>query len=264
MKYERTGMYVFFAGLCLRSPSWHCGLRLHLTGNVFANVCLVHFGWLTHRGLCLSNRPGNLNLLPKQLKGLSAWMEVQIVLHCTLNLCVRRCAPQLWGHVQPHKAAPSKWPIYLRDLAGMFRMFLGGCFHRCVIGWGNSVEVTTETRTLNFSMAWIHHQRPACDFLFRPISVNAPPVFLGGFNSRINDHNCHLSVVVCEQRTFLLCNKGIHTLFCSDFFCLLWRVCLRLFSAQARLQSRKKTCRNITARTPGFSFSLLAPTLKCK
>lgn len=43
-----------------------------------------------------------------------------------------------------------------------------------------------------------------------------------------------------------------------------WHLCVVCFPAQARWQSRKKTCRNITARTPGFSYNLSALTLKCK
>lgn len=140
---------------------------LHLTGNVFANVCLVHFGWLTHR----SNRPGNLNLLPKQLKGLSAWMEVQIVLHCTLS---------------PLSAKPERRSLQATAVrfhrtkhfhqTGMFvRFWAEVCLAAC--HWVGHY-CWSDHRKSNLSVAWIHHRRLACRFLFGPISVNAPPVFL--------------------------------------------------------------------------------------
>lgn len=60
-----------------------------------------------------------------------------------LNLCVCRRTPQRWGYVRPHKAFPPNWPHYLHDLSVC--MFLSGCAHQCVIGWGVTVQVTTET-----------------------------------------------------------------------------------------------------------------------
>lgn len=177
MKSERPELYIPFAGPCLRGFSWHRGLRLHLTGNVFAHVCLVHFGWLIHRGPHLSNRPGNLNLLPKQLKGLSAWMEVQIVLHCTQTPLSEPAAKPFRLHDTLHTTAvrfsstaqkqfPPKWPNYLPDLAGMF---LGGCVYRHVIGWGVSVEVTAESRTSNFSIGL---DSPSAPRLWLPVLSN--------------------------------------------------------------------------------------------
>lgn len=158
-------MYAASPGLC--GPSWHCGLKLHLTApNVLANVCLVQFGWLIHRGPRLSNRPGNLNLLPKQLRGLSAWMGAQIVLHIRRrlwanrrrNLCVN-CQVTFNHTKQFHRTGP----ITCLTSSGCLHV-PRRCFHEHVIGWGVSVEVTTETRTSNFSTGWIHHQhhrRPA-------------------------------------------------------------------------------------------------------
>lgn len=105
----------------------------------------------------LSNRPGNLNLLPKQLKGLSAWMEVQIVLHRTqtplsepaakpLRLLLHTAAGRFNPPAQSTSTKLAPLPAWPRR--GVCS-FLGGCVYWCVIGWGFSVEVTTESWTSN-------------------------------------------------------------------------------------------------------------------
>lgn len=167
----------------------------------------------------LSNRPRNLNLLPKQLIGLSAWMEAQIISHARrrqrLNLCVCCSTPQLSGYVQWPKTLPPNWPSYLPVLAGLSvwfpeDVFLWACQWVWRFCWGDH-------RNLNFTIRHRHLQRPSlhvtsCLDHFQ----EAPPAFL---NPCIRG-DIFFSEAVCEQEMFLLCNGEIQMLFCFLFQCL--------------------------------------------